>query len=97
MIHISELVGGLRMSDSKVWEAAKDKGQIIVTKDIDFFDMSIRRGSPPIVLLIRYGNCSNAEMIRYLSNSWKELGARLDKTDARLTTLTRETMEVHQR
>lgn len=39
-IHVSELIGGLRLSDSKVWDAAKDKGQIIVTKDIDFFDMS---------------------------------------------------------
>ncbi|MFQ5787012.1 MAG: DUF5615 family PIN-like protein, partial [Thermodesulfobacteriota bacterium] len=95
--HVSELDGGLRMSDSKVWEAAKDKGQIIVTKDIDFFDMSIRRGSPPQVLLIRYGNCSNAEMIRYLSNSWQELELRLDKTDTRLITMTKETMEIHQR
>lgn len=33
VIHVSELDGGLRMSDSKVWETAEEKGQIIVTKD----------------------------------------------------------------
>ncbi len=58
--------------------------------------MSVTRGSPPKVLLIRYGDCSNAEMIQCLSNAWQKLGSRLDKTDTRLIMLTKDTMEIHQ-
>lgn len=60
-LHVSE-VGLARAQDSEVWEFARDKGFIIVSKDTDFSEMSVVRGFPPKVIWIRRGNCSTDEI-----------------------------------
>jgi predicted nuclease of predicted toxin-antitoxin system len=44
--------------DDKVWDYAGEKGFAIVTKDSDFSELSVLRGSPPKVIWLRIGNCT---------------------------------------
>ena len=43
--------------DVAVWEAARQRGLMIVTKDSDFPDLQGVRGFPPKVIWLRLGNC----------------------------------------
>jgi predicted nuclease of predicted toxin-antitoxin system len=45
-------------SDEAVWAFAREHGYTLVTKDSDFHELSVLRGSPPKVVWIRVGNCS---------------------------------------
>jgi predicted nuclease of predicted toxin-antitoxin system len=49
---------GLRHADDDVlFDAAKNFGQVVVvTKDYDFVEMVLRRGAPPQVLWLSFGN-----------------------------------------
>lgn len=50
--------------DEPVFEAARDAGVVVMTKDRDFVNLVERRGSPPQVLWITCGNTSNAALKR---------------------------------
>lgn len=52
--------------DGGIWQFAFDRGFAIVSKDLDFYDRSILRGSPPKLIWLRTGNCSTAEVERLL-------------------------------
>ncbi len=65
--------------DELIWEFAKEKNLVIVTKDEDFADLNERLSFPPKVILIKRGNCptktieailrSNIETIQELINN----------------------------
>ena len=48
--------------DTSIWQYAKDNGFTIVSKDSDFQERSILRGSPPKVIWLRATNCTSAEI-----------------------------------
>jgi predicted nuclease of predicted toxin-antitoxin system len=56
------LAGLDRASDTQVWAYAQAHGYTIVTKDADFSDLSLLRGSPPRVIRLRIGNCTTAQI-----------------------------------
>jgi predicted nuclease of predicted toxin-antitoxin system len=70
--HVSEqsLAGG---PDLTIWQHARDRGLIIVTKDEDFQRLSVLHGAPPKVIWIRLGNCSTADIARLLSERRSEI------------------------
>ena len=49
-------------SDDQVWEYARRNGFAIVTKDEDYNNLSILRGSPPKVIWLQLGNCTTAQV-----------------------------------
>ena len=49
-------------SDEEVWEFAKKRGFVVVSKDSDFYDRSSLLGSPPQVIWLRLGNRSTDEI-----------------------------------
>jgi predicted nuclease of predicted toxin-antitoxin system len=51
--HLS-LVGLERGTDEMVWDFARDNGFILVSKDSDFNDLGVLRGSPPVVHFCNY-------------------------------------------
>ena len=55
----------LGSNDGKIWDFAKDHGFSIVSKDADFFNLSIVRGAPPKVIWVRAGN-ANTRLISEL-------------------------------
>ena len=49
-------VGLESTDDDEIWAYARTQGLAIVTKDKDYFQLSLERGHPPKVVLIRTGN-----------------------------------------
>jgi predicted nuclease of predicted toxin-antitoxin system len=59
-------IGAGGASDEIVWQAARDLGCVLVTKDDDFHRLGILRGAPPKVIWIRIGNCTTADIAALL-------------------------------
>ena len=49
-------------SDDQVWEYARLNGFAIVTKDADYNNLSVVRGSPPKVIWLHLGNCTTTQV-----------------------------------
>lgn len=67
--------------DSTIWDFAKEKGFVIVTRDGDYADMSILRGFPPKVIWICRGNCPTSEIERL----FREHRSSIDTLNSNLT------------
>ncbi len=48
--------GDIASDDAAIWHLAKRDDFIIVTKDVDFLELSLLHGAPPKVVLLRTGN-----------------------------------------
>lgn len=47
--------------DGRVWTFALQNGFAIVSKDIDYSNLSVLRGSPPKVIWLQLDNCTTAQ------------------------------------
>jgi predicted nuclease of predicted toxin-antitoxin system len=55
---------GLRdASDITIFQAAKQIGAVILTKDSDFVDLAYRFGTPPQILWLTCGNVTNQHLM----------------------------------
>ena len=73
---------GLRDAlDFEIFEAAQreGKGLVIMTKDSDFVDLVCRLGQPPQALWLTYGNVTNRNLRRLLSDTFEQALAELAK------------------
>lgn len=64
-IHVHQ-VGLGNENDQMIWEFAREKDLVIVTKDSDFPDLQSVKGFPPKIVWVRIGNCSTAEITEVL-------------------------------
>lgn len=48
--------------DGQIWEHAKLHDFAVVTKDSDFSDLGVMRGTPPKVIWLQLGNCSTSQV-----------------------------------
>ena len=65
----SEQVRRLGLSarrDAAIWEFARQGEFVILTQDEDFLDLSLARGAPPKVLLLRTGNLPSSQVVTLL-------------------------------
>jgi predicted nuclease of predicted toxin-antitoxin system len=70
--HVHEC--GLGASDDEeIWRFAAERGFVIVSKDLDFYDRSTLRGGPPKVIWLRTGNCSTDRIEGLLRNFAAEI------------------------
>ena len=76
-----------------MWKLAATRQEIIISKDMDFYERALLLGRPPQVLLIAVGNCSNDDLISALDLSWMSIEAELT-AGARLVTLRPGRLEV---
>ncbi len=49
-------------SDDDIWDFARQNGFAIVTKDVDYNNLSILRGTPPKVIWLQLGNCTTSQV-----------------------------------
>lgn len=59
--HVREF-GLDRAADAEVWEHARTKGFVILSKDSDFEQRSMLQGHPPKCIRLRVGNSSTKEI-----------------------------------
>ncbi|WP_217360058.1 DUF5615 family PIN-like protein, partial [Anabaena sp. UHCC 0253] len=71
IIHVSIL--GNSPSDTQIWEYAKEKELVIVTKDADFSDRLMVDSSPPKIVHLRFGNMRKREFHSFLAKVWTEI------------------------
>lgn len=60
------LVGLDRASDVEVWEFARERGLVIVSKDSDFQQRSFLFGHPPKFIWLQVGNCPTRDVERLI-------------------------------
>lgn len=60
------LLGMESVSDAEVWQAAKDQGFVIVTRDADFEELSLVWGQPPKVIWLKTRNQSRTTTLKIL-------------------------------
>lgn len=58
-------------SDLEVWEFARNNDFTIVTKDSDFNDLVVLKGTPPKLIWLKIGNCKVSD-IELLFKKYKE-------------------------
>ncbi|MBK8652413.1 MAG: DUF5615 family PIN-like protein [Haliscomenobacter sp.] len=81
VVHVKDTGLSNPAKDGDIWQWALINGFTIITNDEDFSDLSIWRGFPPKVVLIRKGNLTTAQIARILLDSSKEIEA-LEKSSA---------------
>ncbi|MCL4513775.1 MAG: DUF5615 family PIN-like protein [Candidatus Eremiobacteraeota bacterium] len=59
----------LHAKDSTIFELAKKSGAIVITKDKDFKEILLSRGSPPQVLWLTCGNTSTYRLKEIFENN----------------------------
>jgi len=62
----AETAGLLQTEDGVIWARAEVSGAAILTKDEDFAERARATSGLPIVVWLRIGNCSNAELRGWL-------------------------------
>lgn len=71
-----------KADDQKIWDLAKRKEYIIVSKDSDFHQLSFVFGPPPKVIWISRGNCQTSEIEDILRNHKQEIKAFSNDSEA---------------
>ena len=61
--------------DLTIWNFAKDNGFIIVTKDSDFYELSLLYGDPPKVIWLKCGNRPRWYVLALLLNNHEAIEA----------------------
>jgi len=56
-------------SDLDIWKYAKQNEYTIVTKDSDFNDIVIHKGTPPKIIWLKIGNCKVSEIEKILRDN----------------------------
>lgn len=69
------LLGLDQASDEQIWDTAKREGYVIVTKDVDFVNLSLLKGAPPKVVWLRCGNQPTAFIEQLVRNHSEALHA----------------------
>jgi predicted nuclease of predicted toxin-antitoxin system len=64
---------GKNPSDSQVWECARQRELVIVSKDADFSERIITQSPPPWVVHLRFGNLRRNDFHLLLARVWPQI------------------------
>ena len=70
-VHVRDLIG--IKTDNEIWEIAKERHLVIVSKDSDFSNKIMFRSPPPKVVHIRYGNVRIQKLHELLDKNWGQI------------------------
>jgi predicted nuclease of predicted toxin-antitoxin system len=80
-IHTSDLPNGNASTDAQVVEIADAEDRVVVTKDRDFRDEHLLRGSPRKLFIVATGNISNDALIKLFEVHLGAATSALDEAD----------------
>jgi predicted nuclease of predicted toxin-antitoxin system len=64
---------GTSRTDTQVWEFARERELVIVSKDADFSDRIIIASPPPWVVHLRFGNLRKKDFHALLARVWPQI------------------------
>ena len=64
---------GTNPTDSELWNHARMRQLVIVTKDADFSDRILVSNPPPWIVHLRFGNMRRADFHRFLASVWAQI------------------------
>jgi predicted nuclease of predicted toxin-antitoxin system len=64
--HVDTIGLQIPAKDTEIWEYAKQHELLIVSNDEDFLDLSIMKGFPPKIILLKTGNQSRKSVEKLL-------------------------------
>jgi predicted nuclease of predicted toxin-antitoxin system len=70
--HVRE-VGLKGRTDEDVWEYAKAKGFVLVSKDKDFYQRALLYGSPPKFIWLCLGNCTRDDLLNLIRKHERDI------------------------
>ena len=73
------LLGMESATDQEIWDYARKQGYVIVTRDSDFYDLSLLHGFPPCVIWIRTGNVTKSAVTHLLLGNRERLVQLLEE------------------
>lgn len=76
--HAVRVLGLLHATDSAIFNAARDAGVVVLTKDGDFVVLLERYGPPPQVVWLTCGNTSTASLRTILQDAWVRMTQLLE-------------------
>jgi len=79
-LHI-RLLGQGGAADAAVWDLARERGCLVVSKDEDFHRLAVLRGAPPKFVWIRLGNCTTEDIAQLLRRHHDDI-LRFSEQDA---------------
>lgn len=68
-VHTTYFPNGHLLDDKTIVQIAIRDNYIIITKDSDFLDNYLIHGVPPKVLMLQFGNISNADLVTLFENN----------------------------
>ncbi len=78
-LHTIPLTDGNRSTDGVVMRRADADARILVTKDIDFADSHLLRGTPRRLLLVSSGNVTNAALMALFEKHFTAIAVALEE------------------
>lgn len=74
-------------SDREVWDLAREHGCVLVTRDEDFYRLSVLHGAPPKVIWLRLGNCPTRTIVDLLCKHAPDIARFAAQNEANLLEL----------
>jgi len=65
-------------SDAEIWDFAIANEFIIITKDEDFAERSLRITPNPVIIWLRFGNSTNRALLQWLWPRWDRIKLHLE-------------------
>lgn len=72
-IHTTDFPNGHLLNDAAIIKIAVAQHRIIITKDHDFFENFIVKGTPPKILLLETGNIKNSTLFKIFEDNISEI------------------------
>lgn len=94
-IHTSDLPDGNRTTDAEICRVADADERVVVTKDRDFRNSHLLRGTPTKLLVIATGNITNDDLLALVEWNLGAIEAALN--DAAFVELTSDRLIIHGR
>lgn len=94
-IHTTYFKDGHLLDDASIRKIAVEEGRIIVTKDADFRDYFLLKGSPPDILMIKTGNILNKDLIQLLERNFQAI-SRLFEEGNNMVVIDRQSITAYE-
>jgi len=79
--HVDDIGLSMPAKDAEIWDYAKKNNMLIVTNDEDFLHLSILKGFPPKVLLLKMGNQSRQFIEQTLINLKSQISIFVESSE----------------